>query len=195
MRQTPKLTPKPLLVLRGIVELYIPAASFVIMFLVFILQIFCRYVLRAPVTWAYEITVSCYLWLVVLGACYAQRDRSHVCFTLLYDKLPLRMKALTAFLGNAIIAFAFIASFIPSWQFIAFMQKQVTSVLKIGLNVIYAPYIPFLALMILYAISDMWREARVFLNIATEEEKQAFLGEAKAEYEAAVEAALEEVQV
>ena len=195
MRQTRTRLNKPLLVLRDIVELYIPSASFIIMFLVFILQIFCRYVLRAPVTWAYEITVSCYLWLVVLGACYAQRDRSHVCFTLLYDKLPLRMKALTAFLGNAIIAFAFAVSFIPSWQFIVFMSKQVTSVLKIGLNIVYAPYIPFLALMILYALQDMWREARVFLNIATEDEKKAFAGEAKAEYEAALEAALQEVKV
>ena len=40
------------LVLRDVVEIYIPVTSFVIMFLVFILQIFCRYVLRQPLQWA-----------------------------------------------------------------------------------------------------------------------------------------------
>lgn len=54
--------------LRDLVELYIPAASFVIMFLVFILQIFFRYIVRQPLQWAYEVTVSCSLWLVILGS-------------------------------------------------------------------------------------------------------------------------------
>ena len=58
-------------ILRDLVEIYVPVASFVIMFVVFIAQIFSRYILRAPLAWAYEVTVSCYLWLVVLGACYA----------------------------------------------------------------------------------------------------------------------------
>ena len=182
-------------VLRDWVELYIPAASFAIMFLTFVLQIFCRYVLRAPVTWAYEVTVSCYLWLVILGACYAQRDRSHVCFTLLFDKLPLRWKAISSFLGNAIIAVTFAASFIPSWQFVDFMKMQPTSVLKIGLNIVYAPYIPFLAIMILYALSDMYLEARVMLGIATKAEIDRFIGETKSEYEVAVKMALEEAKV
>ncbi len=92
---------KGALVLRDIVEIYIPVASFVIMFLVFILQIFCRYVLRQPLQWAYEVTVSCYLWTVVLGACLAQRSHSHVVFTLIYDKLGVKGKAITSFLGNA----------------------------------------------------------------------------------------------
>ena len=82
----PKLN-KGTALLRDLVELYIPGLCFVLMFLAFICQIFCRYVLRSPVPWAYEITVACYLWMVVLGACYAQRERSHVTFTLVYDRL------------------------------------------------------------------------------------------------------------
>ena len=184
---------KPLELLRDCVELYIPAASFALMFLVFIWQIFCRYVLRQPSQWAYEVTVSCYLWLVLLGACYAQRDRSHVVFTLLYDKLPTRGQAFTAFLGNLILFVTFAYSFIPSWQFISFMAIQKTSVLKIGLNIVYAPYIPFLTLMLLYALSDLIREFKVFTGLATPEEVSAFRREAKAEYEDAVAAAMKEV--
>ena len=110
------------LVLRDAVEIYIPVTSFVIMFLVFILQIFCRYVLRQPLQWAYEVTVSCYLWTVVLGACLAQRSHSHVVFTLIYDKMGIKGKAITSFLGNALIAFAMIYSFVDSVEFIDFMK-------------------------------------------------------------------------
>ena len=72
--------------LRDCVELYIPIAALLIMFCTFVFQIFSRYILNSPVPWAYEVTVMCYLWMVVLGACYAYRDRSHVTFTLFYDQ-------------------------------------------------------------------------------------------------------------
>ena len=110
---------KPLIrtrdILRDIVEVCIPIVSFCIMFIVFVAQIFSRYVLRAPLAWAYEVTVSCYLWLVVLGACLAQRERAHVVFTLITDKLPLRWEAFCTFLGNLLIVVAFTWSFCPAW--------------------------------------------------------------------------------
>ena len=52
--------------LRNCVELYIPIASFLIMFSVFVIQIVARYVFNSPVQWAYEVTVMGYLWMVVL---------------------------------------------------------------------------------------------------------------------------------
>lgn len=172
------------------VEVYIPCVSFVIMFVIFIAQIFARYVLRAPLTWAYEVTVSCYLWTVILGACLAQRERSHVVFTLVYDKLPLRLRAFSSFLGSGLIALAFAWSFAPSWEFIRFMAVQKTSVLKIGMNVVYAPYLPFLALMILYMLRDMASDFRVFAGLATPEEILAFENANKSEAEEAVESGL-----
>ena len=178
-------------ILCDIVELYIPAVSFVIMFLTFVAQIFFRYVLRSPLDMAYEITVSCYLWLVILGACYAQRDRSHVVFTLATDKMPIRMRAFCTFLGSLLIAVAFIWSFVPSIEFIAFMARQKTSVLKIGMNIIYAPYIPFLFLMILYMLRDMLVDFKVFTGLATEADIKLYLKNNMNEVELALENAKE----
>lgn len=183
---------KFLLTLRDIVEIYIPVASFVIMFLVFILQIFCRYVLRQPLQWAYEVTVSCYLWTVVLGACLAQRHHSHVVFTLVYDKLGVRWKAITSFLGNGLIAFALIYSFVDSVKFIDFMKMQKTSVLKIGLNFVYMPYVAFMVLISIYLLIDMYKDARVFLGKASREEVQERLKENLSEAELAIEEAKED---
>lgn len=182
---------KPLLktrdILRDIVEVCIPIVSFCIMFIVFVAQIFSRYVLRAPLAWAYEVTVSCYLWLVVLGACLAQRERAHVVFTLITDKLPLRWEAFCTFLGNLLIVVAFTWSFLPSVDFVAFMGRQKTSVLRIGLNIVYAPYIPFLAFTILYMLRDLVRDFKVFTGLAAPEEVETYRREHRNEVEQALE--------
>lgn len=171
---------------RDIVELYLPAAAFILMFLVFVVQIFFRYVLRSPVAWAYEVTVSCYLWLVILGALYAMRDRSHVVFTLATDKMPLRWRAFCTFLGSLLIGVAFLWSFLPSLEFVDFMARQKTSVLKIGLNIVYAPYIPFLLFMIGYMCRDLYLDFRVFTGLATQEEIAAYLRNNRSEAEVAL---------
>lgn len=182
---------KPLIrtrdILRDIVEVCIPIVSFCIMFIVFVAQIFSRYVLRAPLAWAYEVTVSCYLWLVVLGACLAQRERAHVVFTLITDKLPLRWEAFCTFLGNLLIVVAFSWSFLPSVDFVVFMGRQKTSVLKIGLNIVYAPYIPFLAFTILYMLRDLVRDFKVFTGLAAPEEVETYRREHRNEVEQALE--------
>ena len=179
-------------VLRNIVELYIPIIAFLIMFVVFVIQIAARYIFNNPVPWAYEVTVMGYLWMVVLGACYAYRDRSHVTFTLVYDKLPVKGKAVCAFLGNLLMAIALIAMFVPSCQMISQMKIQVTSVFKIGLNIVYLPFIPFMIIILLYILYDMWIEILVFTGIGGDAAVQQMLNSTKNETQEAIDAAMEE---
>lgn len=179
-------------ILRNIVELYIPIIAFLIMFCVFVIQIAARYIFNNPVPWAYEVTVMGYLWMVVLGACYAYRDRSHVTFTLVYDKLPVKGKAVCAFLGNLLMAIALIAMFVPSCQMISQMKIQVTSVFKIGLNIVYLPFIPFMIIILLYILYDMWIEIMVFTGIGGEAAVQQMLNSTKNETQEAIDAAMAE---
>ena len=179
--------------LRDCVELYIPIAALLIMFCTFVFQIFSRYILNSPVPWAYEVTVMCYLWMVVLGACYAYRDRSHVTFTLFYDQFGVKAKAFIAFLGNLLMLIAFIYMFVPSCDMILNqMSKQVTSVFKIGLNIVYLPFIPFMIIIALYICSDLYTEFMVFTGLGGEKFVKKMLAEGKSEAEEAVEAALAE---
>lgn len=177
--------------MRNTVELYIPIASFIIMFVIFVVQVFFRYVLRQPIPWAYEVTVTAYLWMVMLGAIFAQREKSHVRFTLVYDKLSIKGKALCSFLGNLIIAIAFGYSFIPSIRFIDFMKIQETSVLKVGMNIVYAPYIAFLAFIFVYIVLEMYEEFMVFTGLGGKEMEEKLLEENKPEYLEVIDAAME----
>ncbi len=178
-------------ILRDIVEIYIPVATFVIMFVTFVLQIFFRYVVRQPLAWAYEVTVSCYLWLVILGACYAQRDHGHVTFTLITDKMPIRGRAFCTFLGSLLICVAFTWAFVPSLKFVLMMKMQKTSMLKIGLNIVYFPYIVFLALTILYMLRDMILDFKVWTGLASDEDRKKYMSLNASEVEQAIEASKE----
>jgi TRAP-type C4-dicarboxylate transport system permease small subunit len=121
--------------------------------------------MRQPISWAYEVTVVCYLWTVILGACLAQRKNSHVTFTLVYDRLSLKGKALCSFLGNLIIFTAFAVSLVPSIKYIDFIKIQETSVLHVGMNFIYAPYILFLIFILAYILIDLYEDFMVFSGL------------------------------
>lgn len=178
--------------IRDCVELYIPIVALLVMFITFVVQITARYVFNNPVPWAYEVTVICYVWLVILGACYAQRSRSHVTFTLLYDKLGVRGKAVCSFLGNLLMAIALAAMFIPTCKMIGQMKIQETSVFKIGLNIVYSPFIPFMIIMLAYILSDMYTEIMVFTGLGGEAAVSKMLNETKNETQEAIDAAMEQ---
>lgn len=172
--------------LQDIVELYLPILAFIGLFCVFILQVFCRYILRNPQSWATEVTSACFLWTVLLGACYAQRKKSHVMFTLIYDMLSVKWKAFTAFVGNLIIAFAFAISIKPTWDFIVFMKVQKTSILKIGMQIIYLPYLAFLFLIMVYTITDIYKDFLIISGLGEKKLEEKLLQETAPKYKKAI---------
>jgi TRAP-type C4-dicarboxylate transport system permease small subunit len=150
--------------LRNIIEIYIPVAAFLLMFLTFIIQIIARYIFNYPLTWAYEVTVIGFSWTVILGACYAMRSRSHVVFTLIYDILSKRKAAIIRFLGNAIIIITFCLLLLPSMNYVSFMNFQATSVFKIKLSWIFAPFVYFLFSIILYTIEEAIEDFKIIMS-------------------------------
>ena len=152
---------KILLVIRDIIEIYIPVISFSIMFITFIVQIFSRRILQYPLTGAYEITVITFTWTVILGACYTMRYRSHVAFTLVYETLSRKKAAIARLLGNLIIIGTFSILIIPSSEFVNFMSFQATSVYKVSLSIVFAPFVYFLCSVIGYTLSEIITDVKI----------------------------------
>ena len=114
-------------------------------------------------------------------------------FTLFYDQFGPKAKAVIAFLGNLLMLIAFVYMFPSSCDMILDqMSKQVTSVFKIGLNIVYFPFIPVMIIRILYILSDMYLEFMVFTGMGGEDAVKKMLAEGKSEAEEAIEAALTE---
>ncbi len=138
-------------------EIYIPTISFSVMFIIFVVQVFYRYALNNPLTWPPEIISMTFIWTTVLGACYAQRKAEHVSFTVVYDRLSAMGQLIFRLLGNGFVAVAFLIALRPVYEYIDFMSFQKTTVLRIPMSMVFAPFLIFQVLIIgrmLYAIAQ-----------------------------------------
>ncbi len=111
------------------------------------LEIFYRYFL-IPLTWTLEFSLIAFIWVTLLGACFAQRDSSHVMFTMIYDKVKPRTQIWMRIVGNSLVFIAFSISLYPTYRYINFMSFKKSDVLKIPMNIAFSPYLVFLMIMI-----------------------------------------------
>lgn len=79
-------------------------------------QVFMRYVLGAPISWAEEFAVLVFAWLIFLGAAYVQRDDSHLSIDALRRAAGPRLAAVLDGLRLAVIA---ACSLVLVWQGVA----------------------------------------------------------------------------
>jgi TRAP-type C4-dicarboxylate transport system permease small subunit len=152
---------KTLLFIRDIIEKYIPVFSFAVMFVTFIMQVFFRYVIRHPLTWSMEVIVIGFVWTVVFGACYTMRLKSHVKFTMIYDRLPPVPAAVIRMAGNSIIAATFASLVAASYKYSFFIGFQKTSVFRISYTFIFMPFVYFLCSVIGYTLSEIFEDVKV----------------------------------
>jgi len=152
---------KVLCIIRDIFELYIPVISFFVMFLTIIVSVFFRYVVRYPLTWSMEIIVMGFVWTVIFGASYTMRLRSHIKFTLIYDRLKPKPAALFRMLGNIIIAGTFLSLIYASWKYSFFVGFQKTPVFRISFTYMFLPFIYFLCSISIYTITEIIEDIKV----------------------------------
>lgn len=118
-------------------------------FLFFVLQIFTRYVLRAPLGWTLEACLLAWLWLVFWSGAFTLRQRDHVRFTVLADAVrPGTRRIFTVLSALAMIA-AFGVSLPATADFVSFMQIEKTSLLKFRFDHVFAIYLAFAVAVIL----------------------------------------------
>jgi len=153
-------------VLLDILEIYIPALSFVVLFVVFLIQVFYRYFLNNPLTWPPEIISMAFIWTTVLGACYAQRLAEHVSFTVVYERLSARGQLYFRLLGNALVAVAFLIALGPVFRYVQFMAFQQTTVFRIPYSWVYAPFVIFQVLIIGRMLHAVYKDGLVLVGRA-----------------------------
>lgn len=138
------------------IEIYIPVITFSILFISFLTQIVARYFFK-PLLWPEELSLMCFVWTALLGGLYAKRDNSHVAFSMLYDAVKPRTQLYMRIAGDLLMLFAFILAFVPSWRYVSFMAYKKSDVLLIPMNIVFFPYMIFLADMIVRVLIDLVR--------------------------------------
>ncbi len=153
-----------LLFLLDVVELYLPMAAFVMLFLLFVLNVFFRYVLNAPLTWPYELITLSFVWTAIFAATYVRRIGAHVEFTLVYDSLSPGKQRLSRILANSAVLLTFVVAIPASLDWVLFMDFKATANLKIPFSIGYFPVVPFLILVAGHSLYDIVIDIRGWLR-------------------------------
>jgi TRAP-type C4-dicarboxylate transport system permease small subunit len=124
------------------------------------LGVFSRYVLQATFQWYDEVARLCFVWMVFLGAAVAVRRGAHFRLRLLVDRLgPGARRA--ADLAAVLIVVAFGGVLVAGGVAMApIARRQVTDSLELSMLWFYAALPVGGALMILFALPQLWRAGR-----------------------------------
>lgn len=115
------------------------------MFGAFLLQVFSRYVLNAPLGWTVEACVVFYLWTVFWTAAFLLRERDHVAFTMFSDAVPPPARRVMAIAAAGLVGLAFAAALPAIVDYVAFMRIDSTPVMRIRFDFVYAIFPVFAA--------------------------------------------------
>ena len=118
-------------------------------FVIFILQIFTRYVIRQPLGWTLEACLIAWLWLVFWSAAFTLRHDDHVRFTVLADAANPGLRRVFTILSAVFLTAAFAISLPATADFIGFMKIEKTSLLKIPFDYVFSVYLIFAVAIIL----------------------------------------------
>jgi C4-dicarboxylate transporter, DctQ subunit len=127
-------------------------------FLSFVLQIVSRYVFRAPLGWTLEANLLAWLWLVFWSAAFTLKESDHVRFSVLSDAARPNVRRIYTVITGICIVAALAISLPATYDFVAFMKIEKTSLLKLRFDYVFSIYLIFSVAIIARYV---WRVVRI----------------------------------
>jgi C4-dicarboxylate transporter, DctQ subunit len=145
------------------IEVYLPVGVFVALFIVFLLNIFFRYVVKNPMNWTFEFSVNAFVIVGLLGACIAYRKEDHVVFDLVYARRNPRGQNILRMLSNAFVI-AFLVAALPRTIIYLWTNPAVTSIMKIPDKFIFSSLLIMMISTICRSAYRLVRDIKAFRN-------------------------------
>lgn len=126
----------------------VAAAMLAAMFFVFLLQILSRYFMTVPLGWTVEVCLTLWLWIVFWGSAFCLRPSDHIRFDILYLSVGRPVQRVFSAICAVAILIAFLAAFLPTWDYVSFYKIKRSATLRIPLNYIFMIYMAFMVMVI-----------------------------------------------
>ena len=126
----------------------IAAGLLAVMFVAFVVQIVFRYLFNFPIGWSSELTVVCWLWLVLFGSAFVLTEKEEIRFDLIYAAVRPRVRIGLAIVSAVALIVLYGASLKASFDYVSFMKVEKSSYLKIRMDWLYSIYLVFLVAII-----------------------------------------------
>ncbi|HEV7263345.1 MAG TPA: TRAP transporter small permease [Falsiroseomonas sp.] len=126
----------------------------------FLVQIFMRYALNAPVGWKTEVSTLAWLWGILWGAALVLTEEEEIRFDILYGAVPPGLRRVfDVVTGSAVVA-VFTWSLPAVFDYVTFMKVERSTYLGVRVDILYYVYLVFAVAMIIRHGWIVWRSAR-----------------------------------
>lgn len=133
------------------------AAMLGIMFVAFIIQIVCRYLINLPIGWTQEITVIMWIWLVLWGAAFVIRESEEVRFDIIYGAATAKARRVMCVITAIGLVSLYSISLPAVADYVAFMKVESSAYLKIRFDLLFSIYVVFAVAVIVRYVWLCWR--------------------------------------
>ncbi len=125
------------------------AALLAAMFVAFVIQIFMRYALNAPVGWTTEVSTLAWVWGILWGAALVLTDEEEIRFDILYGSVPPGLRRVFDVITGAAVVAVFAWSLPAVWDYVTFMKVERSAYLGVRFDWLYSIYLVFAVAMII----------------------------------------------
>lgn len=135
-------------------------ALIALMFVSFLLQIGFRYLLNHPLGWTDEVTVLCWVWVVLWGAAFILSDQDEIRFDIVYGHVPASARRAFIVISSVALVILFAISLPATWGYVLFMKREKSAYLGMRFDFLYSIYVVFAITIIVKHVRLAWRAFR-----------------------------------
>ena len=127
------------------------------MFVCFLLQIIFRYFFNQPLGWTEEVTVLCWLWVVLWCAAFVMRDEDEIRFDIVYGAVSPRTRRVFNIVTSIALISLLAVSLPATVKYVLFMKREHSAYLRIPFVYLYSIYVIFAVACIIRQSLLLWR--------------------------------------
>lgn len=132
----------------------------VIMFGSFLLQIASRYILNKPFGWTDEVTVLCWVWVVLWGAAFILTDNDEIRFDIVSSQVSPAVRRGFTLVTSIVLVVLFAVSLPATFGYVLFMRREKSAYLGMRFDYLYSIYVVFAVALIVRHARLAWRAWR-----------------------------------
>lgn len=142
------------------IELTVALFLVILSFICFV-NVILRYIFSKGLSWSEELALTCFLWIIFLGAVLAAKERLHIKVDLFLRLLPERIRRVVDVMVHVIVLFTLYMLFVGSMAFVGNAHKSYSQAIPwLRYSYVYGAIIPGVIGMFVVFAGDLIRSLR-----------------------------------
>lgn len=134
--------------------------SMCVLVVVTFLQVFCRFVIKVPVSWSEEVARISFVWLILMGAAVCVRENSHLSLEIVTSLLSDRARSNMKIFVSTAICLVSLVVLTAGTSYVLRSVGKTTVTMPIPANCVYIAAPISAILMIIFSVENIFEEMK-----------------------------------